>query len=321
MRCTRTVVTKMYDKIIDAETWAFIKETERFYPAETLNASIDEQRRIYDRMCQAFDQGYPDGVIATDQPMNGIATRTYTVTNPATPIDTTVVYFHGGGFVVGGLESHDDVCADICGRTGFRVISVDYRLAPEHKHPAMFNDAQTATMAILASFDGAVILCGDSAGGNLAAAVAHALRNRVGRILGQVLIYPALGGDTTRGSYVKHANAPMLGRDDMEFYTRMRVEGVPPLTDPQFAPLQDTSFADLPATMVITAECDPLSDDGRDYCMAIQAAGGRAVWVNEPGLVHGFLRARTTAQRAKASFDRVITALTTLQTTSGSLSG
>ena len=209
----------------------------------------------------------------------------------------------------GGLDSHDDVCAEICDRTGFRVVAVDYRLAPEHQHPAMFDDAIDATRHVLASHPGPLLLCGDSAGGNLAAAVAHAMRGETDRIIGQVLIYPELGGDLTQGSYVTYADAPMLGTKDVDYYQDIRLCGPKPVADTRFAPLQDNDFSGLPPTAIFTAEFDPLSDDGRDYCEALQRAGVPAVWKNETGLVHGYLRARGTVKRATDSFERILEAL------------
>ena len=297
-----------YETIIDGETWAFIRRTGEFYPPDTTAMPIAEQRRIYNAMCREFFQGYPEGVSAEDREADRVPTRVYSSGNPT----VTVVYFHGGGFVVGGLESHDDICAEICARTGFRVVSADYRLAPEHTHPAQFQDAWAATCWAARTWSGPLVLAGDSAGGNLAAAVAHHARDRLDRIVGQVLIYPALGGDRDKGSYLAHAQAPMLSRDDILFYDGIRHDGTAPNRDPAFAPLADSDFTSLPPTVIVTAQCDPLSDDGRDYRDQIVSAGGKAVWTEEPGLVHGYLRARTTVGRARESFTRIVEAITAL---------
>jgi acetyl esterase len=158
------------------------------------------------------------------------------------------------------------------------------------------------------------VLAGDSAGANLAAAVAHAAR-RGGpeAIAGQVLVYPGLGGDRDRGSYLTHALAPMLTRDDILFYGRIRfAEGQDGSGDATALPLHDRDFSGLPPTVVIAAGCDPLADDAPAYAAAIRAAGGRARAVVEPGLVHGYLRARTTVARARASFDRITAAIAAL---------
>lgn len=291
-----------YQTLIDAATWAFIRDSEAAYPPDTATLTIADQRAIYDRMCRAFHRGYPPGITAEDRRLGGVPCRLYPGTGG------TVVYFHGGGFVVGGLHSHDDVCAEIRAGTGLSVVSVDYRLCPEHPHPAAFDDACAVTRAVLADAGGPVLLAGDSAGGNLAAAVSHHL-GRKGKIAGQVLIYPGLGGDRDTGSYLTHARAPMLSRDDVLFYSTIRHGGAEPPADPTFAPLSDSDFAGLPPTLAIAAECDPLADDATAYAARITAAGGMARAITEAGLVHGYLRARATVPGAAASFARIIAAL------------
>ncbi|EEW26110.1 alpha/beta hydrolase [Rhodobacter ferrooxidans] len=296
-----------YQTLIDSPTWDFIRQTADFYPPDAVGLSIAAQRAVYDRMCCAFHRGIPAGVAVSDHAMSGVLVRRYEPANPA----ATLLYFHGGGFVVGGLDSHDDVCAEICAATGLRVISVDYRLAPEHPHPAAFDDCLAATRAAAVAFPGPLLLAGDSAGGALAASVAHACRNGP-QITGQVLIYPGLGGNRDRGSYLTHADAPMLTREDVLYYAAIRHAGQEPKADPTAAVLQDTDFTGLPPTVIFSAECDPLADDGRDYRDVLLAAGGWAEWHLEPGLVHGYLRARTTVPRAAASFGRICAAISQL---------
>lgn len=293
-----------YQTLIDAPTWDFIRRTDAAYPPDTATLSIADQRAIYDGMCRAFHRGHPPGITVQDRPFGGVPCRHYAGTGG------TIAYFHGGGFVVGGLHSHDDVCAELCATTGLHVVSVDYRLCPEHPHPAAFQDSLNATRAIAAELPAPLLLAGDSAGGNLAAATAHAIgRNGSLGIAGQVLIYPGLGGDRDAGSYLTHAKAPMLTRDDVLFYATIRHGGAEPPPDPTFAPLADTDFTGLPPTLAIAAECDPLADDARAYAARITAAGGTAQAVTEPGLVHGYLRARSTVPRAAASFARITDAL------------
>ncbi|MBZ9748380.1 alpha/beta hydrolase [Mesorhizobium sp. CO1-1-7] len=303
-----------YSKLIDAETWAFIERTNSYYPPDTIDYTIVQQREIYDRMCSEFFAGYPQGVTvettAITTPVDNIPIRIYRNAKPDHA--AMVLYFHGGGFILGGLDSHDDVCAELCGRTGYEVVSVDYRLAPEHLHPAAFDDAMSAFEWAAGTYDRPVLLCGDSAGGNLCAAVAHATRGHAKKPIGQVLIYPGLGGDRARGSYVTHAEAPMLTVRDLEFYKYVRTGGVDQTGDITLYPLADADFANLPPTMLITAQCDPLSSDGEAYRDRIVAAGGRATWFEEPGLVHGYLRARHTVGRARASFTRIVDAVATL---------
>jgi acetyl esterase len=303
-----------YEKLIDAETWAFIERTNGFYPPDTIDFSIDRQREIYDRMCREFNAGYPDGVTAETTaivlPDRAIPIRIYRSRTPEAR--TMLLYLHGGGFVVGGLESHDDVCAELCAGTDYEIVAVDYRLVPEHLHPAAFDDALAAFEWAAAKYTRPILLCGDSAGGNLAAAVSHATRGHKRRPIGQVLIYPGLGGDQLRGSYVIHADAPMLTVRDTNYYRELRAGGGDPTGDITFSPLADASFANLPPTVVITAECDPLSSDGQAYRDRILADEGQAMWLEEKGLVHGYLRARHTVSRARASFARIVEALNAL---------
>lgn len=289
-----------YQSLIDAPTWAFITRTADSYPDHTATASVADQRRIYDAMCRDFDHGRPPGITARDHAVAGVPCRDYA------GAAATVVYLHGGGFVVGGLHSHDDICAEICAATGLRVVSVDYRLSPEHAHPAALDDTLAVARAVLA--DGPVVLAGDSAGGNLAAAATHALRGHPG-LRGQVLIYAGLGGDIGTGSYLTHAHAPMLTRDDVLFYQGIR-QNAP--GDPTAAPLLNPDLTGLPPTVAVSAECDPIAEDGLHYCARLTAAGNRAHCIVEPGLVHGYLRARHMVPRAAASFARITAAITAL---------
>lgn len=299
-------LTPDYASVIDAQTHAFIRRTDHWYPPGTTEQSIGEQRSTYDAMCREFHRAYPPGVTATDD-NSSVSTRHYTSTSTDKHTsEAQVVYFHGGGFVVGGLESHDDVCADICHKTGFPVTAVDYRLCPEHKHPAAFNDALSGVQKAWQASQQPIVLCGDSAGGNLAAALAHCLRHTSIVVAGQVLIYPGLGGDMTTGSYRVHANAPLLSTAEVEYYAAIRATATQDTRDPTFSPLQDTDFSALPPTIVFSAQCDPLSDDGKHYRDRIVQAGGQATWFNETGLIHGYLRARSTVDRAHASFTRIV---------------
>lgn len=293
-----------YKTLIDAQMWDYIARVDACYPPGAVELSVKEQRAIYDAMCKVFYQGRPAGVTVTDEDHGGVPCRRY----EKGPSEVTVIYYHGGGFVVGGLDSHDDVCAEICARTGYRVVSVDYGLAPEVVFPGCYNDAWAAFAALARTYAGALILCGDSAGGNLAAAVTHHARHAApGRILGQVLIYPGLGGVRDTGSFVTHAEAPHLTTADMAFYATVRTGGTtPPRDDARYAPLNDTDFTGLPPTVLVTAECDPLSSDGEAYRDALTAAGSRATWIEVAGMVHGCLRARRMSDKAARFFDHVV---------------
>jgi acetyl esterase len=299
-----------YDARLDPEIRAFIARTNAWYPPETLGLPIEKQRGIYNAMCRAFHCGTPEGVASSDGAIavadRRLRIRRYRAVGQEPAV--AILYYHGGGFVLGDLESHDDVCAALCAGTGHDVFSVDYRLAPEHPHPAAFDDACATFDWAAAALTQPLLLCGESAGGNLAAAVAHARRQHPRAAIGQVLIYPSLGSEMQGRSYREHAEAPMLTLRDLVTYRRFRLAGEEAAKDPRLAPLDDHDFANLPPTVIVTAECDPLSSDGEAYRDRIAAGGGRAHWHEEQGLVHSFLRARRTSRRAQESFARIVAA-------------
>jgi len=280
---------------------AFIRQTEAAYPPDAAGFTVAEQRQFYDRMCQAFDQPHPPGLRSEDHLLGGVPCRVYTPENAHPGV--TAIYFHGGGFVVGGLHSHDAICAELSAGARVRLIAVDYRLSPEHRHPAAYDDA----CAVVRAVEGAKVLAGDSAGGNLAAAVAAHLP----AIAAQVLIYPGLGGAPDLPSYTRHAGAPMLTAADVAYYADIRFdEGTTQgQDDPTAAPLRAPGFAHVPPTALFAAECDPLASDAVEYAARLTEAGVPVTLTVEPGLVHGYLRARHMAAGAQASFARITAAL------------
>jgi acetyl esterase len=293
--------------ITDPEVLDFIARTDLLYPPNAAEHTIAEQRQFYDKMCAAFRHPRPAEVAVTDETIDGpagpIPQRRYVPEN-AGPV--TVVYFHGGGFIVGGLDSHDDVCAEIAMATACTVVSVDYRLCPEHIHPVAYDDSLTAAQAALAV--GPVILAGDSAGGNLAAAVAQTLRGPA--IKGQVLIYPGLGGDAVGlPSYTECAEAPMLPTRDIIYYRTVRSGGPVPEDDPTFFPLAAKDFSGLAPCFISAAGVDPLRDDGVEYDRLLVGAGVEAYCVVEPQLPHAHLRARHMSHRARGAFNRIVGAI------------
>ena len=298
----------IYDSEIDKETWAFIEKTKSFYSDELLSYSIEQQRLEYNQMCRAFDTHRQYELIIKSEEWDTIPVRIYEPQNSM----GTIIYFHGGGFVVGDLESHHDVCANLAEKSQLRVVSVAYSLAPEHKHPAQFNDAYHAVKIASNTYPEPLIVAGDSAGGNLAACVCHSLRSTDINLSGQVLIYPSLGTNMDSKSFIIHSNAPLLSTKDMLYYKKIRCENDVPEDDATFAPLNDEDFSNLPPTIVFTAACDPLVDDGENYCKKITNSGGLAKWINEAGLVHGYLRARSEVARASNSFERIAFAAASL---------
>ena len=290
----------------DAGIRDFLIAGERFYPPDAVNFTMAEQRAFYDRYCAHFRKARPAGVSAEDGRYGGVPCRHYRPKGAANA--PLMVYLHGGGFVLGGLDSHDDVCAEICDGARIEVVAVDYRLAPEHPFPAAFEDCWAALTAI-ASTNAEIIVGGDSAGGNLAAALALKARDEEApRLKGQVLIYPGLGGDMTAGSYVTQATAPGLSTADVQFYRDTYKGG-----GAKFAkPLRETNYRGLPPAFLVAAALDPLHDDCFAYAARLAAAGVPAMVRDEPLLVHAFLRARNMSLPAWASFDAITAACASL---------
>jgi acetyl esterase/lipase len=308
---------KPYPMPTDPEVLAYIARTNAFYPADAYTFSVAENRAWYDRYAAEMRQPFPEGVTAEDfdipgvEPKRVIRARRYRRAGTAPYPDTAVLYLHGGGFILGGLESHADACAGLCGATGLDVIAIAYRLAPEHLHPAQGDDAEAAFLH-LAAGGRRIVVGGDSAGGNLTAALCLRRRNKGAPMpAGQFLIYAGLGGDRTRGSYIENANAPMLTAKEGTYYFSVRTGGLDrdKVSDPDLMPLLAEDFSGLPPAFVVTADIDPLRDDGRLYVERLKAANVAATYRNEPQLVHGYLRARHVSQRAAASFTAICRAV------------
>ena len=219
-----------------------------------------------------------------------IPARLYT---PAEAPSGLVVYFHGGGFVIGDLDTHDGHCRRLAHYSGQRVMAVDYRLAPEHPFPAGHDDALAATRwafdhaAALGADPARIGVGGDSAGGNLAASVALDLRGDVARRLKlQLLLYPALWPETETRSR-RDRDGPVLSKAAMAFFERSLAFAGHAQAH-RAAPARAADLAGLPPAYVVTAGFDPLEDEGRDYAVALAAAGVAAEDINYPSLVHDF---------------------------------
>lgn len=300
--------------IDDPEILAFIAKTEASYPPDSNVASAEDNRRSYDAMCAVFRQKRPDGIRVTDALVDNVPVRHYAPEERHSG-QAAILYCHGGGFVVGSLESHDDVCAEIAARTGMQVTAVDYRLAPEHRYPAQIDDVETVWRH-LAAKDQQLIAVGDSAGANLCAALALRMRRHAGPMpIAQLLIYPGLGGEISWPSYIDNAEAPLLRTSDLAGYRSAYSSSGRP-SDQQIeevSPLKARDFAGLPRTWVFTADVDPLRDDGRVYVERLRAAGVEAEWRNHEQLVHGYLRGRTMSGRILAAFEEICQTLQRLR--------
>lgn len=287
---------------------AFLERCDAFYPADAVDAPITQQRQWYDALCAQFSPPYPAGVTACDSVVDSmIPIRHYVPASVRTSV--RLLYLHGGGFVVGSLESHDSICAEIADAVGAELTSVDYRLAPEQVWPAQTDDCYTVLKWLFAGGHQVVVI-GDSAGGNLAAGLAIRARDEGWPgIVGQALVYPALGGDLVSGSYEEMAQAPGLTTVDVKYYRDVLMA---PADEPSAHPLTVESFKGLPATYVSVAHFDPLRDDGRHYAARLAEAGVEVWFREEPQMVHAWLRARHMSEGAKAGFRALCVAVSRL---------
>jgi len=286
-----------YTQLLDAEIHAYLTYNASFMPEDPSLANI---RKAYFAFCEAIQPPLPD-IAFTNAQIAGVNTRRYHGQTP----DALIVYYHGGGFAIGNLESHHAICMEISERTGLDVLAVDYRLTPEHPWPAHFDDA----LAVVDALNEKMILAGDSAGATLAAAVTLKRREK---IHGHMLIYPWLDIPGEHDSFTAHANAPILTAEALQDFETLRLSGQPRPKTPDYFPLMGDDFNTLPPSYISTADCDPLRDEGTLYNTLHMFSGGESVLMEETGLMHGHLHARHHSTRAMEAFAHICEGLKNL---------
>jgi acetyl esterase len=213
-----------------------------------------------------------------------------------TAVLPVLVYYHGGGFVIGDLDTHDTLCRELANLADCAVVAVDYRLAPEHRFPAAVIDCMAATRwvrdqaAALRLDASRLAVGGDSAGGNLAAVVCIDARDRGDLpIKFQLLIYPATDMRRTAPSHAENGQGYLLTHETMDYFTGHYIADSAQLSDWRASPLLHPDLSNLPAALLLTAGFDPLRDEGAAYAQRLTAAGNRAGYVNFARQIHGFL--------------------------------
>ncbi|MCA9081295.1 MAG: alpha/beta hydrolase [Planctomycetaceae bacterium] len=221
-----------------------------------------------------------------------------------TPVGT-VLFFHGGGWVMGSLDSHDALARQLCASSRQRVVAVEYRLAPEHPFPAAQDDAWEALHWGASRYAGPIAVSGDSAGGNLAATLCLRARDQGGpTITAQALIYPVTDARCESESYRANLGQEMLSRESMQWFWNQYCP------DPELAlsPLASPALADLtalPPALVLAAECDVLRDEVLAYGDQLEAAGVSVTRLFAAGLIHGFMRRLHHFRRARGFCDEI----------------
>jgi len=248
-----------------------------------------------------------------DGPGGPLPLRIYVPTPTARGI---LVYFHGGGWVIGDLETHDALCREFALVTDCIVVAVDYRLAPEHRFPAAADDAFAATcwvaahQAELPGGPHKIAVGGDSAGGNLAAAVTLMARQRGGPAIDfQALIYPVTDIDMNRPSYLANAEGYLLTRDDMAWFLGHYLATADDGLNPYASPLRAADLSGLPPALVITAEYDPLRDEGEAYAQRLREANVPTQLTRYPGMIHAFVRLFGRFDQAQRAIEEIAQSL------------
>ncbi len=226
----------------------------------------------------------------------------------------TVAFFHGGGWVLGSVEGHDTLARRLAARSGALIVSVDYRLAPEHPFPAPHDDCWAATAWLaeragdLGGDPARLAVAGDSAGGNLAAGVALRARDEGMALAFQLLIYPCIDTDVTRPSMVDNATGYFLTTDDMVWFWDHYVPA-DHRSDPRAVPMRAGSVAGLAPALIQTAEFDPLRDEGEAWGARLEAEGVPVTVTRYDGVVHGFVSRWDRMAAAEAAHDEAGAAL------------
>ena len=277
---------------------------------------LDQQRTAWNALCAEFRAPRPQGIEVEDLIANGVPCRVFKPKSAG--LKAGVIYGHGGGWVLGGPETHDDICAELAAGSGCVVVLMDYRLAPEHPYPAQLEDSLKVWRWMREKGSGhgidpeRIIAAGDSAGGQMSVALALTLRDLgLPQLRAMLLLYPVLGANMETPSYIRNANAPCLTRAEMHHYLTafLGPEGSPAWRDEKAVPLQAATVEGLPPAYITVAEHDPLCDDGMLFHEKLLSGGIPSTLKREPQLAHSYLRARHHSPPAMQGFREIISAL------------
>lgn len=278
-------------RFMDAAASGPFGDLTRFEPAQL--RVFDAERNPVDPAARKLVAAVEDRSI--DGPDGPVKIRILTPAGVSDP--PVVVYYHGGGHGIGSVDVYDLFACHLCHESAAIVVSVDYRLAPEHKFPAGLQDALAATRwvvanrAALGTRSHRIAVAGDSAGGALVAGVTLSMRDAgEAPVDFQVLIYPMLAGNADTESRVRLAQGYYVDRPMIDYYMNHYARGPADFADPLFAPLTAPDLSGLPPALVITAEYDPLGDEGRQYARRLREAGVDIIVTDYGGTIHGFVK-------------------------------
>jgi acetyl esterase len=290
---------------IDPQAKAYLEQQAGLGLPPTEQRTPAEARSIAEEGTAALFGPGEDVHAVEDFEVEGVPVRLYAPAGDETlPI---VVYLHGGGWVIGSLDTHDGLARALANRSGCRIAAVDYRLAPEHRFPAAVDDCWAVTRWAFGQTP-RVAVAGDSAGGNLAAVMALRARDAGLRLAYQVLVYPVVDHRFDTASYAANANSYGLTLAGMRWYWDHYLGGADG-ADPDASPLRAASLAGVAPALVVVCGLDPLRDEGVAYAARLRAAGVPAEVFEYEDMIHGFLRMSAVIDRSREAQDRVGLAL------------
>lgn len=286
-----------------ARLWLDAAAADGFRPYQEIG--VEEARRFIDGNAVDLFGRLEHVAVIEGVDAGGVPARAY---RPAGGEDRALVWLHGGGWVIGSLASHDPLCRTLAARSGCTVLAVDYRLAPEHPHPAAVEDAWAATAWAAEGLD-RVAVGGDSAGGHLAAVVALRARDRSLPLRLQALVVPVTDCSFDTDSYAANGSGYGLERATMEWFWKLYLPDLRGANDPEVSPLRAPDLVGVAPALVLTAEYDPLRDEGEAYAARLRDAGVPVEHTGYDGMVHGFLRMPALLDRAADAIDQVARAV------------
>jgi acetyl esterase len=307
---------KNVEPSLDSQSKAFIAALAESKKPGFHELPVAEGRKAFEGLTQLFGTG-PDDVSIEDRRLAEVPVRIYRPKALEAKNLPAVVYFHGGGFVFGSIETHDALCRRLCSESKAALVSVGYRMAPEHPYPAPLNDCYEVTQYVaehtseLGFHPKKIVVAGDSAGGGLAAAVAIKARNTSGpKIRAQVLIYPAVDAACDSKTYALFAQGFGLSKSAMQWYWKQYLGDKEPKV--YSSPAKAQSFKDLPETILITAQYDVLREEGEVFAKKLQESGVKVAHRRYDGVLHGFVHFAGAFDQGKSATSDIAKQLKTL---------
>ena len=298
--------------MIDPDAQRYLDESAALgLPSYAEQGPVEARRHNHDRAPSLAGEVEPVALVRDGRlpgPAGELGYRLYS--NAPGKTLPALLYIHGGGWVIGDLDTHDSICRGLALRAGCVVVSLDYRLAPEDPFPAAVEDAWAGLLWLhqhageLGADPDRLAVGGDSAGGNLSAVMALRARDRGGPgLAAQLLIYPVTDCDLNTPSYREQGNGYGLTRDGMIWFWTNYIPEPERRKHPDASPLRATDHSGLPPALIITCELDPLASEGIAYAEQLKKSGVRVEHVHEPGMVHAYIRMPGAFRRTHKSWD------------------